>query len=80
MMPNIENLSDGPMIVMMIIALQIGRSSINQSESRIFGFQPIGGPGFAKNHELNTENISDDPMIAMMIIALRIGRSSINQS
>ena len=42
-----------------------------------FGFQPIGGLDFAKNHEPNIENLSDGPMIAMMIIALRIGRSSI---
>ena len=42
-----------------------------------FGFQPIGGLGFAKNQEPNIENLSDGPMIAMMIIALRIGRSSI---
>ena len=34
-MPNIEDLSDDPMIAMMIIALRIGRSSIDQSESRI---------------------------------------------
>ena len=56
MMPNIEDISDDSMIAMMIIAFQTGRSSINQSESRIFGLQPIGGLGFAKNHEPNIEN------------------------
>ena len=77
MMPNIEDLSDD----------QYDRDDdhciadweVQHRPIRIknFGFQPIGGLGFAKNQEPNIENLFDGPMIAMMIIALRIGRSSI---